>query len=123
MSLLWVQFIQTEVFASFPHLTSPSPCPRIIIRIPGVIPHGKETSRFKFPLKIEKRGFAPFLMTDITLLFCLSFAELRRLDLKCLFIACFKRELVFAGRGQLFLFLQGIIIVMAQADRTGAYQT
>ena len=77
---------------------------------------------FKFPLKIEKRGFAPFLMTDITLLYCFSFAELRRLDLKCLFIARFKRELVFAGRGQLFLFLQGIIIVMAQADRTGAYQ-
>ena len=62
------------------------------------------------------------MMTDITLLFCFSFAELRRLDLKCLFIARFKRELVFAGRGQLFLFLQGIIIVMAQADSTGAYQ-
>ena len=62
-------------------------------------------------------------MTDITLLFYFSFAESRRLDLKCLFIAHFKRELVFAGRGQLFLFLQGIIIIMAQADRTGAYQT
>lgn len=58
-------------------------------------------------------------MTDITLLFSFSFAESRRLDLKCLFIARFKRELVFAGRGQLFLFLQGIIIVWLKQTELG----
>lgn len=72
---------------------------------------------------MEKRGFA--LPPDYRYypLFYFPFAESRKLNLKWLFIACFKRELGFAGRGQLLLFLPGIIIFMAQAEGSGAYQT
>lgn len=84
----------------------------------AVLPGGKETSRFSLPFK-TRAGLPQFLIIDITLLIYSSFAEARSSDLNWLFIACFKRELGFASRGQLSFLLQGVIIFMAQAEAIG----
>jgi hypothetical protein len=88
-----------------------------------ILPRGKEVSRCELPLQTASRGFAWLLIADITFLFYFPFAESRRLDLKWLFIACFKRELGSVRRGWHFLSLQGIIIFMAEAKGILASQT
>lgn len=59
-TLLRLRFIQTYVLASSAQNLTPLPTPGVTIGVPGlVLPSGKETSRFAFPLEIEKRGFSP----------------------------------------------------------------
>lgn len=73
----------------------------------AILPSGKETSRFELPFKTEKR-VCPHSWLDILPIF---FCWVKKIDLKWLFNACFKRELDFARGGQLFILLQGIICV------------